>query len=148
MLRSTIEPQHWPSHVLAGASCLLALNGCAPVAVTTFGVGASTGVSHTLTGITYRTFSVPATRVKGATLTALQRMSIKVTASSKVEGSEVIKATANNREIEVELEPLTPNTTRMRVTAKNGLFYDSATATEIILQTEKALERTVATKGG
>jgi len=80
-------------------------------------------------------------------MTALQRMSIKVSSTSKVEGSEVIKATANNREIEVQLEPLTANTTRMRVAAKNGLFYDSATATEIILQTEKALERTVATKG-
>ena len=81
-------------------------------------------------------------------MTALQRMSIKVSSSSKVEGSEVIKATANNREIEIELEPLTLTTTRMRVTAKNGLFYDSATATEIILHTEKVLDRAVAAKGG
>ena len=81
-------------------------------------------------------------------MTALQRMAINVTGSSKTEGSDRIKATANNREIEVELEPLTPNTTRMRVVAKSGLFYDSATATEIILQTEKALDRAVASKGG
>jgi hypothetical protein len=140
--------QDWPWRPAVGAAWLLVLNGCAPVAVTTFGVGASTGVSHTLTGITYRTFSVPTPRVRGATMTALQRMGIKVSSSSKVEGSEVIKATANNREIEVELEPLTPNTTRMRVTAKNGLFYDSATATEIILHTEKVLDRAVAAKGG
>ena len=35
---------------------------------------------------------------------------------------------------------ITPKTTRMRVEAKNGgFFYDGATATEIVLQTEKAL---------
>jgi hypothetical protein len=147
MRRPALNLQDWPWRSAVGA-WLLVLNGCAPVAVTAMGVGAATGVSHTLTGITYRTFSVPMPRVRGATMTALQRMSIKVSSSSKVEGSEVIKATANNREIEIELEPLTPTTTRMRVTAKNGLFYDSATATEIILHTEKVLDRAVAAKGG
>src|SRR4029450_1680564 len=147
MVLGAFDCKAWPRGALAGIVWGFILNGCAPVAVTSFGVGAATGVNHTLTGITYRTFSVPSARVKGATMAALQRMSIKVNSTSKVEGSEVIKATANNREIEVELEPLTPNTTRMGVMAKNGLFYDSATATEIILQTEKALERTVATKG-
>lgn len=40
----------------------------------------------------------------------------------------------------MELEAISPNITRMRTVAKKGpLFYDSATATEIILQTEKAL---------
>jgi hypothetical protein len=37
------------------------------------------------------------------------------------------------------LESLTPNTTRMKVTARQtgGFLTDSATATEVILQTEK-----------
>jgi|SRR5882672_890186 len=116
------------------------LNGCAPLSLTAFGVGTSAGVSHTLTGITYRTFTVPMPKVKGATMTALNKMGIKVISTSRAEGTEVIKASATDREIEVELEPLTPNATRMRTLArKGGLFYDSATSTEIILQTERVL---------
>lgn len=114
--------------------------GCEPVAVTALGVGASTGVSQTLGGITYRTFTVPLPRVRGAALAALNRMSIKVESSRKTEDGELIKANATDRQIEVELEALTPNTTRMRTVAKKGsLLYDSATAIEIILQTEKML---------
>ena len=75
-------------------------------------------------------------------MTALNKMGIKVTSSSRIEGSEVIKASATDREIEVELEPLTSNTTRMRTVARKGLFYDSATSTEIILQTERVLNNT------
>ena len=43
-----------------------------------------------------------------------------------------------------ELEALTPNTTRMLVVAKKdgGVLRDSATATEIILQTEKIVGQT------
>ena len=124
---------------VAAASAAL-LNGCAPLSLTAFGVGASTGISHTLTGITYRTFTVPMPKVKGATMTALNKMGIKVVSTSRAESTEVIKGSANDREIEVELEPLTPNTTRMRTVAKKGgLFYDSATSTEIILQTERVL---------
>ncbi len=116
------------------------LNGCAPLSLTAFGVGASTGISHTLTGITYRTFTVPMPKVKGATMTALNKMGIKVVSTSRVESTEVIKASATDREIEVELEPLTSSATRMRTVAKKGgLFYDSATSTEIILQTERVL---------
>lgn len=120
-----------------GLSALIA--GCAPLSFTAMGVGASTGVNHTLTGITYRTFTAPMPKVRGATLSALNRMGIKVGARSKTEGIETINATAADREIEIQLEPLSANATRMRAVARNGLFYDSATATEIILQTEKAI---------
>ena len=126
--------------VAVAAAVLGQLHGCAPLSLTAFGVGASTGISHTLTGITYRTFTVPMPKVKGATMTALNKMGIKVVSTSRVEGTEVIKASATDREIEVELEPLTSSATRMRTVAKKGgLFYDSATSTEIILQTEHVL---------
>ena len=126
------------SIALAAAAAAL-LCGCVPMTVTTFGVGASAGIAHGLSGITYRTFTAPMPKVKGATMAALNRMGLKVTSTQKVEGTEVIKATANDREIEVELEPLSASTTRMRTVAKKGLLYDSATATEIILQTERTL---------
>lgn len=122
--------------LVAGAA---GLAGCEPLSITAFGVGASAGVTHSMGGITYRTFTAPLPKVKGATLTALNRMGIKVASSSKAEGSELIKANAAGREIEIQLEPLTPNTTRMRTVARNGWFFDSATATEIILQTERAM---------
>jgi hypothetical protein len=116
------------------------LAGCDPFTATAFGVGASTAVSHTLTGITYRTFTAPMERVRSASVGALNRMGMKVARTEKNGDTLVLKASAREREIEVELEPLTPSSTRMRVVARNGgILYDSATATEIILQTEKIL---------
>ncbi len=118
-----------------------ALAGCVPVAVTAAGVGGAAAVSHTLNGITYKTFTVPRNEVQRAALKALARMEIKVTGTSKDEdGAEVISAVAHDREITVTLEALSGNTTRMKVVARNGgVFYDSATATEIILQTGRGL---------
>lgn len=119
-------------------SCVL-LAGCEAVALTALGVGASTGVSHTLTGISYRTFSEPIPKVRQASLKALHRMQIKVASTGKIDHGESILAKATDRDINIELEALSPNTTRMRVSASQGIFKDSATATEIILQTERFL---------
>lgn len=115
------------------------VTGCMPIALTAAGVGAAAGVTHTMGGMTYRTFTAPMPQVRGATMTALNRMGIKVESTSKEEAGQLIKASASGRDIEIRLESLSPNTTRMRTVARNGVFYDSATATEIILQTEKVL---------
>lgn len=113
--------------------------GCAAVALTAAGVGMATAVSHTLGGIVYKTFSAPQAKVKRSTLAALGRMQIKVVEAKQDGSRELIKARAGDRDIECEIEQLTPNTTRLSVTAvkDNGLIRDSATATEIILQTER-----------
>lgn len=117
----------------------LTLGGCAAVALTALGVGMATGVSHTLGGMVYKTFTAPQAHVKRATLGALNRMQVKVVQSKREGSIERILARAGDRDIEVELEALTPNTTRMLVTAKKdgGILRDGATATEVILQTEK-----------
>lgn len=114
-------------------------SGCAAVALTAAGVGMATAVSHTLGGIVYKTFAAPQAKVKRSTLAALGRMQIKVTEAKSDGNKETIKARASDRDIEVEIEGLTPNTTRLSVTATKdgGLIRDSATATEIILQTER-----------
>jgi hypothetical protein len=119
----------------------IALAGCDPVSLTVLGVGSAAGVSHQMGGIAYRTFTEPLPRVKRATLGALQRMAIKVSDTSKTENGELIKATATNREIEIEFESLSPTTTRMRAVARKdgGVFVDAATAFEIITQTERML---------
>lgn len=120
----------------------LVLAGCEPLALTSFGVGASTAVSHSLGGITYRTFTASAPQVRQASLGALKRMGIQLDGSERGSDGEVLRARAADRTIEITLEPLSPNATRMRVIARNGgIFFDSATATEIILQTERLLAK-------
>ena len=77
-----------------------------------------------------------------ASVVAMRDMGVKVVSrATNKQGERVINATAKDREIEVLLEPLTPRTTRMRVIASNGLLKDSATAQEIMLQTERVLSR-------
>ena len=122
-----------------GIAAIATLSGCAAVALTAGGVGLSTGVSHTLGGIVYRTFAAPQSKVRRSTVAALGRMQIKIVEAKRDGNKEVITARASDREIEIEIEALTPNTTRLAVTAikDGGLLRDSATATEIILQTEK-----------
>jgi len=124
--------------VLVACTCLN-LGGCAAVALTTLGVGMATGVSHTLGGIVYKTFTTPQAQVEKATYGALNRMQVKVVKAKRDGSNNTILAKAGDREIEIELEALTPNTTRMAVTAKKdgGILRDGATATEVILQTEK-----------
>jgi predicted small secreted protein len=121
------------------ALCSMALSGCAAVALTALGVGMATGVSHTLGGMVYKTFTTPQAQVKRATLGAFSRMQVKVVQAKRDGSTETIIGRAGDREIEVELESLTPATTRMKVTAKQngGLLRDGATATEVILQTER-----------
>jgi predicted small secreted protein len=116
-----------------------ALSGCVAVGLTALGVGMATGVSHTLSGMVYKTFTTPQAQVKKATYGALSRMQIKVVDTKRKGTTETITAKAGDRDIEIELEALTPNTTRMLVTAKKdgGILRDGATATEVILQTER-----------
>lgn len=129
---------------VSGALLAGLMTGCMPLGLTALGVGGSTAVSHTLNGITYRTFTASSSKVKRAAMIALERMEIKVLSTTREDKIEFLNATANGRTIQVQVEPLTSNTTRMRVTARSsGLIYDSATATEIILQTERVMEGNV-----
>jgi hypothetical protein len=122
----------------------IALNGCVAVGLTALGVGMATGVSHTLSGMVYKTFTTPQAQVKRATLGALNRMQVKVVDTKRNGTTETIRGKAGDRDIEIDLEALTPATTRMVVTAKKdgGLLRDGATATEVILQTEKIVGST------
>ena len=120
------------------------LGGCAGVGLTLFGVGAGvttgTSVAYTLDGVAYRTFTVPLPQVEKATRTALDRMGITVDSTANTDQGKAIRATSNDREIEIELEMVSSKTTRIRSVAKQGIFFkDRATAGEIIIQTEKVL---------
>jgi len=118
--------------------------GCAAVGMSLLGTGAgvatSTSVSYTLDGFAYRTFTVPLPQVERAARTALDRMGLKVEASAQTEQGKAILAKGNDRDIEIEFEAVSSKTTRIRTVAKQGIFFkDRATATEIIMQTEKVL---------
>jgi len=130
--------------VIAIAGSVAAFSGCAGVALTLFGVGAGvttgTSVAYTLDGIAYRTFTASLPQVESAARTALDRMGIRVEGTSQLEQGKALRAVSNDREIEIELEMVSQKTTRIRTVAKQGFFFkDRATATEIIIQTEKVL---------
>lgn len=118
------------------------LSACVPAVTTVAGLGGSAALTHSLNGITYRTFTASAVKVRGATINALDRMKIKVISDSMQSNSNIrlVTAKTNERMIEIQIEPISANTTRMRVTAKSSVFhYDSATAEEILQQTKKSL---------
>ncbi|WP_428422345.1 hypothetical protein [Methylibium sp.] len=126
--------------VLALLSVAAGLSGCGALAITALGVGASAGVSHTASGVSYRTFTATAPQVKAASLAALSKMGITVAGIDKTDGGELIKASYADRSIEIELEAMSKSTTQMRASAKRNLFvYDAATAKEIVEQTERAM---------
>lgn len=123
------------------ALSLMALSGCAAIALTLGSVAAGAGVDHTLSGIVYKTFAASMAETRLASLKTLKRMDMDVTKDEKTEDGWLLSATASERKIDIELEALTKRTTRVRVVANKGdiFFKDSATATEIIQQTADSL---------
>ena len=103
--------------------------------------GAGGGVAYTLTNIAYKTVSYPIGNVEAALKRALKKMGIKEGERKSTNGVVTINTRTEKLVIEIELERVTPRTTRIKVNAKEGLVLkDKATATEIISQTEKVLE--------
>src|SRR6267142_1368784 len=83
----------------------------------------------------------PVAAVKSASLAALERMGLALDSTSRFDAGETLFARAENRDIEIEIEPISKQATRVRVTAKGGsFFYDNATALELVQQTEKLLD--------
>ena len=124
--------------------CLtMALSGCAmmgfavPAAVS----GCALDVNYTFTNIAYKTICYPFTDVEVALSEVLQKMNIKEKERKSEDSKISVLAIAGNRDIYIDLEKVTPTVTSMTVDAKKGVFLkDKATATEIIVQTEKFAE--------
>ena len=134
---------------LVALACSL-LTACEPVAIALLGAGASTALRHNMDGVATRTFTAPVDTVKSASIAAFERMGITLDATTPIEGAEIITGRADNRDIEVEIEPITKHATRLRVTAKgSGFLYDHATAVELVQQTREVLEaRLAASRNG
>lgn len=126
-------------------AALLPLAGCAAAGLAVVGAGTGvavgTGVDYTLNGIAYKTYTAPIGDVQVATRSAFDNMGIIIAKDERAEKGWQFEGTANERVIRVELQDLTPRTTRIRVVAEDGVFFkDRATAAEIIYQTADALD--------
>ena len=123
--------------ILVLAVALLGLQGCAAVALTLGGTAAKAGIEHALNSVSDKTFANSMTEMKLATLDTLQRMDMEITDMIESEHGVEIVAEAKKRSITVELEALTPNTTRMEVSANRQFlfFMDKATAMAITEET-------------
>jgi hypothetical protein len=132
--------------LLMPLAAAILLQGCAAAGLAVVGAGAGvgmgTGVEHELSGIGYKVFTTPVDVVHHATRATLVRLAMPITADTRTKDGWSLTATAADRTIDIELERLTPRTTRMRVVANKGdlFFKDSATSTEIILQTAQTLQ--------
>jgi len=133
--------------LLAALALCPLLGACETAALAVLGGGISTVLRYNLDGVAARTFTAPAGMVKIASLAAAERMGLAIDATDTIDTGEVIRARAPNRDIEIELEPITQHATRVRITARgSSLFYDNSTAVELVQQTEKQLEVALATK--
>ncbi len=136
-------------HRLIGLLALLMAavmaSGCAAIGLSLLsvgaGVGGGTGVSYTLDSIAYKTFTASDDTLRAVTLKTLKRMDMEVKENKPTDSGREIVAAAGDRTVEIEIDRLTTKTSRMRVNVKRDWFLrDRATATEIIVQTERTLE--------
>lgn len=127
-------------------ACLLAfslLNGCAALAVSLAGAGAGAGLSHQINGQASRTFSAPFDKVDNAVRIASKRIFLQVAEVATIDNGQVTKARVSDMDVTLELQVLSPNLTRVNVTARKDFFrVDGATAQEIVAQIERALQAT------
>jgi hypothetical protein len=133
----------------------LALCGCAalalPALAPVLGGGASgavkAGTEYTKNGTVYRTFSVPFDQARDGMLETFQRLDIKVIEEKRHDkGTTTIRAAAYDRRVTLDVEPVTPSMTRIRVMVGKGWGKDRATASEIVEQAERTVEPEAAAK--
>ena len=118
--------------------CLLLLSGCASVLL----AGASGGVAYSITNIAYKTIPYPIDQVDFANRLALMKMGIKYVDVIKTENRARIFAETYELKIYIDLDKITPKSTKISVDAKkNFLLKDKSTAEAIIDGTEAMLSK-------
>jgi hypothetical protein len=118
-------------------SALLLSSGCASLLIT----GASGGIAYTYTNIAYKTVCFPVERVEQANHKALKRMGMKEMERKSSGDSVSIKAKTAELTIHIDIERITPQSTKMSVDVRKNMFLkDKSTASAVIEQTERILE--------
>ena len=126
-----------------------ALHGCVGLAVPVLGSAAASGSAGALVragansvkgGAVYRTFDASLHEVHTAALSTLVRLQLP-TPEEQVDHERVTLHTqAIERQVRIDLQPITPALTQIRVTAVIGLLQDDlATATTLVDLVAKAL---------
>jgi hypothetical protein len=134
--------------VLLGAATML--QGCAALAVPVIGSAAASGSAGALVragaasvknGAVYRTFDASLREVHSAVLGTLARLEIP-TPEEQVDRERVtLRTRAIERKVRIDLQPITPALTQVRVIAAIDVLQDdTATATTLVDLVTKALE--------
>ena len=126
------------------AACLLALqllSGCAVLLIGGVTGGAIAGGEFARTAVTSRTVDANLTATKQATEKALEQMGMEPRGPIYTEAGAKFSGSTPHLDISVELERVTPRTTKIVVDAKAGFFQrDDGTASEILRRTVANLE--------
>ncbi len=135
-------PRNKPIAAVIRAVCLsvsfLILTGCAivaPIALTS----TTMGVAYYYMNVSEKTCVYDLDTMNRASLVTLKRMGFKLGEQFKDEdGDRKILAETEELNVTVKLKKVTPKCTKIKVSAKKSVVMrDKATASEIILQTEK-----------
>ncbi|MBE9527930.1 MAG: hypothetical protein IME99_01685 [Proteobacteria bacterium] len=116
-------------------------SGCGALPITFVSVlpamvsGAGGGIAYSMTNVAYQTFSYPIGRVTTSIHSALAKMEIPEDSTTEIEDGVEIVALTRKLTIYIEVEEITPATTRVKVNAKRGtILKDKATAKEVLVQ--------------
>ncbi|GEM_PF-5580303 len=119
---------------------LPAFSGCVELLAAGTMTGAAELFRYSRGNTACKTFTRPLPQVAEASEEALRRMQIPLQKKEDAERTIIIRAAAGKLLVELELEAVTPGTTRVSATAAKSRFSrDRATAEEIIAQVREAL---------
>ena len=145
---ASLYPRRRACAGLAAAALAAALEGCVlfPLAAVGSAVMSATesaiskGTEYTTAGTARRTFMYPIDDVHRAVVETFERAGLRLERDEVADQSRRLVGEAEHRTVKIELTPLTPTLTTMRLVVKrNILLKDKATATELVEQTERAL---------
>ena len=100
-------------------------------------------VKRRILALVYKTFPMTVAVVREATIEVLKHMGMQVLSNGPcTDGASVsILASGWRRELDVELEAQGVKGTRMRVLAKEGVFFEENAATDLIAQVTRLLDQ-------
>ena len=124
--------------LLVGVLCFT--SGCVHTVVVGVLAGCGELFKYNMDNIAHRTFTEPHYNTTLASTQAMKKMQLQIRQIDTYEKRTDIYATAPELKIEVGIESITANTTRVSVNTYKGVFIkDKATANEILSQIEMFL---------
>ena len=129
------------SALISALLAALVLQGCATLAAPALASGAASGSSNALvragtgwirSGAVYRTFDAPLRDVHAAVQTTVSNVQFPAAEEQGDDKHVTLRTTATNRQVRIDLLPITPALTQVGITVVNGPFRkDLATATTL-----------------